>query len=224
MMAPLGEVQFVQGVAAQFASNRYGPLRACAGIVGTADLAKYGAGIGPLLVACKQQSPNYRGIRCVTTRRRPRPTSGRTRACTATPHFAKVLRCCTSTGSRSMPGASPPNSRTCWTWPARDEHCPRPHRDAACRARQPPQRRGTRVRRAAGCGPRRVEGTHGRRRRMPECGRQDRGSCASTGTRTDQRETPASSEELAKLFGPLYLWVIETFGAARSVRVQFSRG
>ena len=63
-MAPLGEVQFVQGVAAQFASGKYGKLRAAAGIIGTADLLKYGAEVEPLLVACKSASPNYRGIRC----------------------------------------------------------------------------------------------------------------------------------------------------------------
>jgi len=63
-MAPLGEVQFVQGVAAQFASGKYGPLRAAAAIIGAADLDKYGAELEPLLVACKAASPSYRGIRC----------------------------------------------------------------------------------------------------------------------------------------------------------------
>ena len=65
VMAPLGEAQFAQGIAAQFASGKYGPLRrACAGIVGSADLEKYGAAVEPLLIACKEQCPNYRGIRC----------------------------------------------------------------------------------------------------------------------------------------------------------------
>ena len=64
-MAPLGEVQFVQGIAAQFASGKYGEnLRVASGIVGSADLATYGAELEPLLVACKAASPNYRGIRC----------------------------------------------------------------------------------------------------------------------------------------------------------------
>ncbi|MEC8280290.1 MAG: amidohydrolase family protein, partial [Verrucomicrobiota bacterium] len=35
------------------------------------------------------------------------------------------------------------------------------------------------------------------------------------GHKLDQREVPASSEELATLFGPLYLFVIETFGPER---------
>ena len=63
-MVALGEVEFVQGVAAQFASGKYGKLRACAGIIGAADLSKYGAEVEPLLIACKAASPNYRGIRC----------------------------------------------------------------------------------------------------------------------------------------------------------------
>ncbi len=63
-MAPLGEVQFVQGVAAQFASGKYGAMRCCAGIVGAADLAGLGAAVEPLLLACKAASPNYRGVRC----------------------------------------------------------------------------------------------------------------------------------------------------------------
>ncbi len=37
-MRPVGEVEFVNGVAAQSASGLYGPVRTCAGIVGHADL------------------------------------------------------------------------------------------------------------------------------------------------------------------------------------------
>lgn len=37
-LAPVGETEFVNGVAAMFASDVYGPLRGCAGIVGMADL------------------------------------------------------------------------------------------------------------------------------------------------------------------------------------------
>eukprot|EP00640_Fibrocapsa_japonica_P005135 CAMPEP_0113938640 /NCGR_PEP_ID=MMETSP1339-20121228/5065_1 /TAXON_ID=94617 /ORGANISM="Fibrocapsa japonica" /LENGTH=209 /DNA_ID=CAMNT_0000941855 /DNA_START=41 /DNA_END=667 /DNA_ORIENTATION=+ /assembly_acc=CAM_ASM_000762 len=64
-MAPLGEVQMVQGFAAQFSSGKYGPIRGAAGIIGTADLAECGAEVEPLLIACKSSSPNFRGIRCV---------------------------------------------------------------------------------------------------------------------------------------------------------------
>ena len=63
LMAPLGEVVTVQGLAAQFASGKYGDVRVAAGIIGTADLAKLGAEVEPLLVACKAASPNFRGIR-----------------------------------------------------------------------------------------------------------------------------------------------------------------
>jgi L-fuconolactonase len=62
-MAPLGEVMAMQGLAAQFASGKYGKLRAVAGIIGTADLAKFGAEVEPLLLACKAAAPNFRGIR-----------------------------------------------------------------------------------------------------------------------------------------------------------------
>ena len=64
LMAPLGEVEMAQGIAAQFASGKYGNTRAAAAIVGTADLEKYGATVEPLLIACKAASRNYRGIRC----------------------------------------------------------------------------------------------------------------------------------------------------------------
>ncbi len=63
VMAPLGEVLAMQGLAAQFASGKYGELRAVAGIIGTADLGKFGAEVEPLLVACKATAPNFRGIR-----------------------------------------------------------------------------------------------------------------------------------------------------------------
>eukprot|EP00854_Cymbomonas_tetramitiformis_P028631 gene28631-35514_t len=35
--------------------------------MGTADLAQFGAGVEPLLLACKAASPNYRGIRCTAS-------------------------------------------------------------------------------------------------------------------------------------------------------------
>jgi len=60
----LGEVVFAQGVAAQFASGQYGDVRACAAILGSADLRTYGADIEPLLVECVRRCPNFRGVRC----------------------------------------------------------------------------------------------------------------------------------------------------------------
>jgi predicted TIM-barrel fold metal-dependent hydrolase len=61
--APLGEVEFANGVGAASASGCYGPVRACAGIVGTVDLAQ-GASAREVLEACKSRAPDrFRGIR-----------------------------------------------------------------------------------------------------------------------------------------------------------------
>src|SRR6478609_1575030 len=49
-MKPVGEIEFVNGVAAMSASGRYGKARLCAGIVGYADLM-LGDGARPVLEA-----------------------------------------------------------------------------------------------------------------------------------------------------------------------------
>ena len=64
-LAPLGETEFVNGIAAMSASGYYGPTRACAGIVGFADLS-LGADVGPILDAHQALSPRFRGIRHAT--------------------------------------------------------------------------------------------------------------------------------------------------------------
>lgn len=62
-LRPVGEVEFVQGLAAASASGVYGPSRAAAGIMGHADL-KLGADVAPVLDALQAASPNrFRGIR-----------------------------------------------------------------------------------------------------------------------------------------------------------------
>lgn len=62
-MKPVGETEFVQGVAAMTASGGYGPIRACAGIISYADLA-LGDAVGPVLEAHIAASPNrFRGVR-----------------------------------------------------------------------------------------------------------------------------------------------------------------
>ena len=62
-MRPVGEVEFVQGLAAASASGMYGPGRAAAAIVGHADL-NLGEGVAPVLEALQAASPNrFRGIR-----------------------------------------------------------------------------------------------------------------------------------------------------------------
>ncbi len=58
----VGEVEFVNGVAAQSASGLYGPSRYCAGIVGHADLMR-GSAAGAVLDALQGASPRFRGIR-----------------------------------------------------------------------------------------------------------------------------------------------------------------
>lgn len=61
-MQPVGETEFVNGVAAMSASGRYGDMRACAGIVSFADLT-LGAAVGEVLDAHMAASPRFRGIR-----------------------------------------------------------------------------------------------------------------------------------------------------------------
>ncbi len=62
-MKPVGEVEFVNGVAAQGASGLYGELRPCAGIVGHADL-QLGDGVKPVVEALiAAGNGRFRGIR-----------------------------------------------------------------------------------------------------------------------------------------------------------------
>lgn len=58
----VGEVEYVNGVAAQGASGLYGDYRPCAGIIGHADLT-LGDGARPVLEALAAASPRFRGIR-----------------------------------------------------------------------------------------------------------------------------------------------------------------
>ena len=62
-MRPVGEVEFVQGLAAASATGLYGPGRAAASIVGNANL-NLGERVEPVLEALRAASPNrFRGIR-----------------------------------------------------------------------------------------------------------------------------------------------------------------
>lgn len=62
-MRPVGEVEFVQGLAAASTSGLYGPGRAAAAIVGHANL-NLGERVEPVLAALLAASPNrFRGIR-----------------------------------------------------------------------------------------------------------------------------------------------------------------
>ena len=62
-LRPVGETEFVNGVAAMTASGIYGETRACAGIVGRADLL-LGDGVQPVLEAhVRAGGGRFRGIR-----------------------------------------------------------------------------------------------------------------------------------------------------------------
>src|SRR6185312_11994736 len=94
-MQPVGEDEFVQGLAAASASGLYGRCRAAAAIVGHADL-KLGDRVEPVLEALQAASPNrFKGIRhIVTWDADPRVESRETEGVLSTPAFragAKVL-------------------------------------------------------------------------------------------------------------------------------------
>ena len=61
-LKPVGETEFVNGIAAMSASGTYGDARVCAAIVGFADLT-LGAAVGEVLDAHAAASPRFRGIR-----------------------------------------------------------------------------------------------------------------------------------------------------------------
>jgi predicted TIM-barrel fold metal-dependent hydrolase len=61
-LRPVGETEFVNGVAAMSASGTYGPIRACSGIVSFADLT-LGADVGGVLDEHMRLSDRFRGIR-----------------------------------------------------------------------------------------------------------------------------------------------------------------
>ena len=58
----VGETEFVEGVAEQSATGAFGPVRACAGIVGLAD-CMLGSAVGEVLDAHLEASARFRGIR-----------------------------------------------------------------------------------------------------------------------------------------------------------------
>ena len=64
-MAPVGETEFVNGIAAMSASGGYGAQRMAAGIVGFADLT-LGKAVGAVLDAHLAASQRFRGIRHAT--------------------------------------------------------------------------------------------------------------------------------------------------------------
>ena len=66
LMAPVGEVEFANGVAAMAASGAYGGTLVCAGIVSSADIS-IGAGVAQVLDAqIAAAGGRFRGIRVTT--------------------------------------------------------------------------------------------------------------------------------------------------------------
>jgi CheY-like chemotaxis protein len=61
-LRPVGETEFVNGIAAMTASGRYGDVRVCAGIVSFADLT-LGTAVGEVLDLHMSRSDRFRGIR-----------------------------------------------------------------------------------------------------------------------------------------------------------------
>ena len=62
-LKPVGEVEFVNGIAAQSASGTYGPLQACAGIVGHADLTRGDDAAAVMEAEIAAGNGRFRGIR-----------------------------------------------------------------------------------------------------------------------------------------------------------------
>ncbi|MDR1710371.1 MAG: amidohydrolase family protein [Propionibacteriaceae bacterium] len=63
-MAPIGEVEFACGIAAQGASEAYGPAHFCDSIIGYADFGNLGADVEPVLEALvRQGNGRLKGIR-----------------------------------------------------------------------------------------------------------------------------------------------------------------
>jgi L-fuconolactonase len=87
-MKPVGEVEFVQGIAAASASGLYGSCHAAAAIIGHVDL-KLGDRAGPVLEALQAASPNrFKGIRhIVTWDKDPRVESREEEGVLSTPEF-----------------------------------------------------------------------------------------------------------------------------------------
>ena len=62
-LAPVGETEFVNGIAAMSASGNYGPARVCAGIVGFAEM-RLGDRVDAVLEAhLRTAGERFRGIR-----------------------------------------------------------------------------------------------------------------------------------------------------------------
>ena len=125
-MRPVGEVEFVQGLAAASASGLYGPCRAAASIVGHANL-NLGDGVKPVLEALQAASPNrFRGIRHSVTWD-PHPEVENTAAHRSRqPDVQRQLPRRRPRPRRHGPDAwkAGCTSRRCSSWPTSPKPCP----------------------------------------------------------------------------------------------------
>ena len=113
-LRPVGEVEFVQGLAAASASGLYGPCRAAAAIVGHANL-NLGDRVTPVLEALQAASPNrFRGIRHTVTWD-PHPDLARREqeGVLATAAFRAGAQVLAGWGCPWTPGSTSPN---CPSW------------------------------------------------------------------------------------------------------------
>ena len=121
-MRPVGEVEFVQGLAAASASGIYGSSRAAAAIIGHADL-KLGEGVAPVLEGLLAASPNrFRGIRHnVTWSPEPgRWTTGKAKVSWLTAVSGQGRECWRKRGYRWIPCCP---SRNCPSWRILPKRC-----------------------------------------------------------------------------------------------------
>src|SRR5207248_2614343 len=121
-MAPVGEVEFVNGIAAMSASDGYGPCRVAEGIVGHADLT-LGARVRDVLEAeIRVGGGRFRGIRhgvCGTNTKRSRNTRRAScrRIWCARRNSARALRSSRNSSSASNLGSTTRNCRMLSTSP-----------------------------------------------------------------------------------------------------------
>ncbi len=212
-MRPVGETEFVRGIAAQSASGQYGPTAVAAGIVGHANLT-LGAAVAPVLEAQVAASPNrFRGIRHSNVwdadpalERRVGPPKGLLLDATFRAGFACLAKYGLSfdawlyhpqiTELADLARAFPETTIIL-------DHVGGPIGigDYATRREQVFEEWKAAIAEIAGCGNVVVKvGGLG----MPLCGFD-----------WHQRATPVGSEELAEGMAPHYLWCIEQFGADR---------
>ena len=118
-MRPVGETEFVNGVAAMSASGIYGKTRHCAGIVGHADLT-LGSRVEPVLAAhIRAGGDRFRGIRHITAWdaddvRSAIPPTARRPACWPTRPSARASPSSAASASPSTPGSI---TRRSTSWP-----------------------------------------------------------------------------------------------------------